>query len=163
MKQPKNYERPTNPGDLVLLKMFYPNMDITGKYMYLMVIFDIVGQCIWFRRLKENNSRKILKHLERFNNAFNIQNIVLIEQDPRIRHSITRLLLGAGYSFSPVDKSERIRRATIDIDFYVKKYLDTAKHNWAEQIYVFNEFVNRDLNLIKTGRIQVPEEEYNTE
>ena len=81
MKQPKNYEIPTNPRDLVLLKIYYPNIGITGEYMYLMVTFDIVGQCIWSRRLKENNSRKILKHLERFNSAFKIQNIVLIEQD----------------------------------------------------------------------------------
>ena len=74
---------------------------------------------------------------------------------------MNRIIIRGWLLFITSKKSKLIRRATIDIDFYVKIYVDTAKHNWDKQIYVFNESVNWDLNLIKTGRIQVPEEEYN--
>ena len=50
--------------------------------------------------------------------------------------------------------------ALIDIDFYVSMYFKKAKTDWAEQIYVYNEIINRDFYLIRTGKLIIPEEEY---
>ena len=160
MKEPTISEEPRNAGDLIIVKVFQPPMDKLGKYNFLVVLYDIITKTIWLRRLKPDNLEKIIIFLKRFNKMNKIKNLIFLDRVTMYREYIIREIERKGFRVSPYQQARMQLKALIDIDFYVNIYFEKAKIDWAEQIYVYNEIINRDFYYMRTGRLAIPEEEY---